>query len=337
MTGIVSIARALNISPSTVSRALTRPSMVSRATRDRVMDEAARQGYLQKNRFLQHVSNSPNMVGVMVADLNNTFSARILDSVISVLYSHDLIPVVGSSNEKPLTESRLLKQWQDLNLKGLIAMPTSEFKNAYSYIGDVPVVLVDRDIPEMNCPKVLVENEAGARSCVEHLLSLGHERIVFVSGSFNVYTFKARSEAAKKAYAQIEQAELKAVSYEELYMGAFELLNMLMMRPPAQRPTAIIAGNNALAAGLLYAINLKHLRVPDDVAIISFGDSEWSRFYPTSVSALRMRADDLGAMAANSLLDLMSGHMKPDSMIKYLTPMLMPRASTLRMSGKSQE
>lgn len=336
MVGIVSIARALNLSPSTVSRALARPDMVAAHTREAILREAQKQGYLHKAMTSPGRPVNPPAIGVLLADLNNNFSSLILNAVLDVISSSEYFAVVNTSSEDPLRESRILKQWERMNLAGLIAMPTAGFLKAYqNFLPHVPVVLVDRDVPELSCSKVLVDNDAGAKLCIEHLLQQGHSRILFVSGSHHVYTFKKRSEAARRAYPSVEIAELKAVSYEELYMGAFELLNMMLLRPRAQRPTALVAANNALAAGLLYALNLKQLKMPDDLALISFGDSEWTRFYPTSVSALRMPADDLGRMAAEQMLaqlqhgrDEAGHHAERESIM--ISPMLMPRASTIR-------
>ena len=341
MAGIVSIAQALNISPSTVSRALSRPDMVSAQTRELILREAQKQGYLHKvmtNPVRQIV---PPSIGILVADLNNSFSSLILNAALDVFTGSEYYPVVNSSCEDPQREARILKQWERLHLAGVIVMPTSGFYKSYTAnLAEVPVVLVDRDVPEINCSKVLVDNDAGAKLCVEHLLQQGHSKILFVSGSHNVYTFKKRSEAAQRAYAQVEIAELKAVSYEELYMGAFELMNMILLRPKDKRPTAIVASNNALAAGILYAVNLKQLQMPDDIALISFGDCEWTRFYPTSISALRMPADDLGRMAAEIMLQQLQSSRMEDSSgqphkpvqndCHLLSPMLMPRASTIR-------
>lgn len=341
MAGIVSIAQALNISPSTVSRALSRPDMVSAQTRDLILREAHKQGYLHKAMSNPSRQIVPPAIGILVADLNNNFSSLILNAILDVFTGSEYFPMVNSSCEDPQREARILKQWDRLHLSGLIAMPTASFHKAYNAnMLDVPVVLVDRDVPELSCPKVLVDNDAGAQLCVEHLLQQGHTKILFISGSHNVYTFKKRSEAAQRAYGKIEISELKAVSYEELYMGAFELMNMIMLRPKEKRPTAIVASNNALAAGILYAVNLKQLKMPDDIALISFGDSEWTRFYPTSVSALRMPADDLGRMAAELMLQqLQSNRLDDQSNMAHkpvqndchlLSPMLMPRASTIR-------
>ncbi len=328
MSGIVSIAEALNISPSTVSRALSRPGMVATKTRELILQEAQRQGYLPRSAAAGENVQTNKLIGVLLADLNNNFSSLILNAVLDVLSASEYCAVTASSGEDPLKENRILKQWRQLGLKGLIAMPSSGFLKSNAQLEGVPLVLVDRDVPGLSCSKVLVDNEAGARLCVEHLLQQGYSRILFVTGSHSVYTFRQRSEAAKRLYPETEIVELKALSYEELYMGAFELYNMLLLRPRERRPTAIVAANNALAAGLLYAINLKQQQMPQDIALISFGDSEWTRFYPTSISALRMPADDLGRMAAELMLQHLN-HPESAPERRLLSPMLMPRASSL--------
>ena len=129
-----------------------------------------------------------------------------------------------------------------------------------------------------------------------------------------------------------EIVELKAGSYEELFMGAFEQTNILMMRSAALKPTAIFGANNAITAGILYALSLKGCKVPDDVSVVSYGDSSWCRFYPTPITSIAQPVEEMGEMAAKMLLDQICAHTAPKQVC--LKSMLMARASVATPSAR---
>lgn len=327
MASITTIADELGISPSTVSRALQRPQMVSAKTRHAVLQAAKKQGYLDK--LNKDKGNSPvePLIGVLVADLSNSFSGLIVKSIQDQAYLRNYSVVVGCTYEQPALEKQILKQWEALDLKGIVAMPSQGFCEAYGSLNsDIPLVLVDRTMAQLNCDSVIVDDCEGMEQIIEHLLSLSHENIVLLSGNRSVYTFKERAQAAL-AYANVKVIDINAVKYEELYMGAFEQTSILMLRPKSLRPTALIGANNAITAGILYALNLKGIKVADDISVVSYGDSEWCRFYPTPVTSIRQPIEEMATTAANLLFDRINGNLDEFKQVK-LAPMLLARAST---------
>ena len=110
-------------------------------------------------------------------------------------------------------------------------------------------------------------------------------------------------------------------------MGAFEQTSILLMRHGGNRPTAIVGANNAITAGILYALNLKGIKVPDVISVVAYGDSKWGRFYPTPVTSLRQPVEEMGTIAARLLFERINGKTGDFEHI-YLEPMLLTRAST---------
>ncbi len=334
MANITEIAKALGVAPSTVSRALKRPDLVSLKTRQDVLKKAEELGYLKKLRQDASNTGTGKLIGLMVADLSNIFSAHIVKAV-SDFFSEQrgCSVVIGCSYEQPACEQRLLKSWSGLNLEGLIVMPTPKFEQSVSSLGGLlPLVLVDRPTgrgDKYNC--VTEDNRDGAGQGMEHLLELGHQRIAFISGSRKVYTFDERCKGAAQACPEAEIIEIQADSYDNLFSGAFDETNILMMRRKASRPTAIFCANNALTAGALYALSLKNISIPGDISVIAYGDSDWCRFYPTPITSLRQPVEAMGTMAAQLLLERMDS---PGAVpqITALKSMLMKRASAARIS-----
>ena len=320
------LARNLGLSASTVSRALRHPELVAKETRERIL-EAARDAGMGGESLTEGRRLRSGLIGVLVADLHNAFSGEIVAAVSEVAYAHDFIPVVGCTYERAGEESHILRQWRNLKLAGLVVMPTAHFAKNAELLEELPVIAVDRDVTGFECDRVLDDNAEGMRLAIDHLRELGHQRIAVLAGSRTVYTFKERAAAAAAYAPDLEIIEVNAVAYEELYMGAFEQVNILSLRDSRRRPTAIIATNNALSAGTLYAANLRGIRIPDDLSMVAFGDSQWMRFYPVPVTAVRQPVTAMGTAAAQKLITRIKGDESPFT-LEVLHPMLMPRSSS---------
>ena len=329
MASITTIAKSLGISPSTVSRALQKPQMVSAKTRHLVLQTAKEQGYLNKLTKGSYSLHNPSaLIGILVADLTNSFSNMIVKTVQDFAYSRNYSVVVGCTYEQSALEAQLLKQWDCLNLKGIVAMPSQSFAATYrSFDSNIPVVMVDRTLPELSCDSVVVNNKGGMEQILDHLTALGHKKIVVLSGSRKVYTFSERAEAAQNYANDIEVIDINAVEFDELYMGAFEQTSILLMRHGGNRPTAIVGANNAITAGILYALNLKGIKIPDAVSVVAYGDSKWGRFYPTPVTSLRQPVEEMATVAVRLLFERINGKTGDFEHI-CLEPMLLTRAST---------
>ncbi len=328
MVNISQIASDLGISPSTVSRALKKPDMVSLETRHKVLSAAESLGYLRKLRDDVSSATSSNFIGVIAADLTNSFSNAIVKAVIDYLESQNYSPIIGVSYEKSAQEAKILKQWLPLNLRGLVIMPTAEFSRtiANDFI-DMPIALVDRRLEELNYDSVIEDNEGGVQQALDHLKELGHERIAFISGSRKVYTFNQRCLGVELSDVKTELHEIAAQSYEELFIGAFEQTNILMLRAKQSRPTAIVGANNVITSGILYALNLKGFRVPHDVSVVSYGDSSWCRFYPTPITSVCQPVEEMGRTAAAMVIDRINGSREDKKSVCFKS-MLLHRAST---------
>ena len=296
-TNITQIAKFLNIAPSTVSRALKKPELVSLETRTKVLSVAENFGYLRQLRDNSIVTPSSKLIGVIVADLTNSFSNQIVKAV------HDFL--------------------EDTDYQAIVA--------AKSSLKDIPIVFVDRSTPglaEYDC--VVEDNQDGIMQAMTHLNELGHKRIAFITGNRKVYTFKERALGIRNCPFEAEIIEMKAESYEELFIGAFEATNNITMYHKNCRPTALIGANNAITSGILYALNLKGMKIPDDFSVLSYGDSNWCRFYPTPITSISQPTEEMGRTAAKVLISRIKGQKEKAQKI-LLKSMLLRRASTAKI------
>ena len=328
MANVSTIANKLGISASTVSRAIKKPHLVSTKTHELVIKEAIAQGYIKEQK-----SNNLPLLGIMVADLTSFFSNSIIHYIMDSLSLSDYQTLLSCTNESPINESQILRQWNNCNLHGLIAMPPAlQSKNIQEFALTTPTVIIDRDIENINADKVLVNNALGIQLGVEYLKELGHKNILFLSGSSQIYTFAKRYEAAAEVLydnLHINRVELNKLRYDELYMGAFEYVNTIYHSTNAKTYSAIFAANDAIAAGVLYALSLNNIKLGEDISFICFGDSRWARFYPKAISVINQPVEQIGQTAINHLLERINNP-KKDFVTTILDPMLIPRSSTAK-------
>lgn len=329
MATITDIAKELDISPSTVSRALKNPKMISIKTRNLVLKKAQELGYISKLRQDAFASQRSKTIGIIVADISNTFNNFLVKALMDVFSANDYSVILGTSYEDPLIENKLLRQWLDIGICGLVVMPTEKFTQSFLQTNlDIPVIQIDRCFDVDNADCVTEDNVYGASLAVDYLTSLNHKKIAFISGEQSVYTFSQRCKGAlQSGKDKVEIISLSSKAYEDLYIGAFEKTNFLMMRDRSRRPTAIIGANIAITSGIVYALNLKGIKIPDEVSVISYGDSRWCRFFNPPVTAVVQPVEQIGSIAANNLIKRITGENSKVEQV-CLQSMLLTRAST---------
>lgn len=319
MAKIVQIAQELGVSAATVSRALSRPEMVARATRERVLQKARELGVDIPCTY-NDMAEGRNMIGVIIADLTNNFSAGILKTI-SILAEQDGLQVMlGVTNESPTIERKIISEFNQYNLRGLIAMPVGG--NIIPLIECRNVVAVDRLFTGRETKSVLLNNSKAVELAYDHLRAKGHKHIAYLSGRDSLFTFHERLQKAR-SYSEMECIELDALEYNDLYTKAFELTNILLSRPEDQRPSAILASNNAITSGVAYSLTLRNVAMPSQMALVSIGDPDWCRFFPTPITTIKLPEEEMG-MAAYELLK----RSDEPNLQRVIEPLLLPRSSS---------
>ncbi len=308
------IARELGISVATVSRALTRPEMVAADTRERILAKARALGL--KPEVKGKLPSADKLLGVIIADLNNPFSAGILNAVSERAREDDVHVILGVSNESAVVERKLLSDFNHYDLMGLIAMPVGAPLTVNLNCRNV--VTVDRPWEDKDYKCALLDNAKAVALAYEHLTARGHEHIAFLSGKSILYTFRERLQAAR-AYG-LECFELDALEYSELYNQAIMRADILLKRPQ-ERPTAIITANNAITSGVVYALTQRNVLMPQDMALVSIGDPDWCRFFPAPITAVKLPDMELGYCAYDMLK-------RADPRVQLIEPSLEIRSSS---------
>ena len=202
-TTIIDIANELNISPSTVSRALNNHPAISKKTRDAVIELARKLNYQPNLLALNLLRNRTNLIGVIVPEITSYFFSSIISGIQDLLSPLGMNMIIGQSNESYEEEKSIVNTFASIRVDGFLISPSSETKN-FDHLkmltdNNIPLVIFDRDCEGMEVDKVFVDEYKGAFQAVEHLITSGCRRIAHIAGSSTLSTARHRLKAYKDA------------------------------------------------------------------------------------------------------------------------------------------
>ena len=300
------IAAHLEVSVSTVSRALSGHPAISARTRESVIAAATQVGYRFPPQGRGRVAGT-RMVGVVVGALHNTFMTLLLQHLHDALRSagYQVVLLID-----PMTEAEPLLAFRPLiesYLDGLI-FATATLDSPV--VGEVrrrgiPTVLVVRSVDDVDVDTVEVDNFRAGEEAVRHLLTLGHRRLGFIMGPQNTSTSRSRVAGAMRAMQQAgldpEAAQLVWGEYTA-EMGYSKAMTMLTVAQPV---TAIVAGNDTIALGVLEAARRCGRQVPDELSVIGFDDMPLAGSPIVGLTSIRQPVEAMARTAARRLLERM--------------------------------
>lgn len=252
-----------------------------------------------------------NTLGLIVSDIRNPFFASVARGVEDVAQEQGYTVVLCNSDETLVREAACLKALQKRQVDGVLlasAGAADEYVARLVHAG-YPIVLVDRDLPDLRIPAVVLDNEGAAFSAVWHLIERGHERIGMLSGRDSITTTTERIAGYQRALleAGLDLDSALVVSGHSTSEGAADATHTLLdLNLP---PTAIFSGNNLMSIGALQAISTRGLTVPDDIALVGFDDFPfpWSDAFRPHLTTVAQPTYELGRRAAEMLVQMLAG------------------------------
>ena len=298
------VARDAGVSISTVSRALNNRPFVRPEVRDRVILVSEALGYRPDVAARSMRTGTTGAVGLIVSDISNPLFASIAKAADLALSSRGYALMIANSANDADHESELISTFRQRRLDGLIIAAADEGAPGLSarVASFQASVLLDREVPDSRADSVLSDHGAGLSEAIRHLVRLGHRRIALIAGTtaqrgsrVRIQTFGAELERLGIAR-DPDLCRLGEMTAEDGYRAVGELL--VLQEPP----TAIIAGNNQLFAGLFAAIRDLGLRVPADISVVACEETELTALHNPPLDVVRRDMDELGRTAAELLL-----------------------------------
>jgi len=324
------VAAHAGVAIGTVSNTLNSPDKVRESTRRKVMASIAELGFVRNDAARSLAAGTSTAVGLVVADLGNSFFVDIARGAEQVMRRNRMDVLIVDSDIEPDREIRNLELLDRSRVAGIILAPldTPLARSSRLPSRSTPTVLVNFASPSQNYSGVVVDEQHGGMLAVEHLLSLGRRRLLFVGGPLFLTAIRERRAGATAAIAAHPDASLVTLETRGL--------NIRHGRDAARRVIdsdtrydGIIAASDLLAIGLIQAlVSVNGFSVPDDVAVTGYDNNHFASESAIPVTTVSQPGQEMGAAAADLLLEQIA---EPDIARRtiVLEPRLIPRRSTL--------
>lgn len=314
---IKDLARHLNISVATVSRAMRDMPEIKAETRDAVLKLAKEWDYQPNLLATNLVKNRTKTIGVIVPDLAYHFFASVIKGIeeeaIARGYSL-LLTQTSELYERELTNVQNLSRGQVEGFIVSISQETTDFEHLKRLKRKgIPLVFFDRDADEIDVPKVMVDNVGAAYEATKHLIENGSKRIAFLAGPSNVTVSNLRQSGYEKAIQDsgLDLDESLVVHGNYNLQQAIKLTNELLELD--NPPDGLVVVSDRLAVGAIAALRKKNVRIPEDVAIVSFNDEPICAIVTPTLTSVSQPTFEMGKMAITLLINQIEN---PDSVDK---------------------
>ncbi len=306
MSTIKEIAKRARVSIGTVSNVINGSAAVSLRRRERVLAAIRELDYHPNHVARSLKLKQTRMLGMVISDITNPFFPQLVRGAEDAALKHGYLLITFNTDDKIDREKQVLAVLRARRVDGVLLVVAPSSGNE-THIRDaikagLPTVCLDRLPTGVNVDSVSVDNAGGTRTCIEHLLNMGHRKVAIITGPSTLQTARARLqgylEALKKAKIspKVELIREGDFHVESGYNLGRELL------ASGERPTAVFVSNNTMALGVLRAMEDLGLTCPEDVAIAMFDDFPMAETFRPRLTAVAQPAYSIGYRGAELLI-----------------------------------
>ena len=308
-TTIKDIASVLNISAAAVSKALHNDSRISEKTKIAVRQVAENLKYQPNHLASALRSGKSHLVGVIVPRTNSNFFSSVIQNIEEVLNKKGYNIIITQSNESYKKECDSIDTLLYTQVDGIIASMANETVDlgAYEKIKSkgIPLILFDRGENDLNVDYIGIDDYNSSHLIVEHLVENGCKRIAHIGGYKRTRIFNNRIrgyiDALKKHNLPLDD-ELLTESGLTIEDGREKMLKLLSLDTP---PDAVYVAGDYAALGALQVLKEKNIKIPEDIALIGFGNEPFTDMVSPRISSVHQHSAEIGKQAANTFLKYM--------------------------------
>lgn len=308
---IKDVAARAGVSVGTVSNVLNHPDRVSPDTVHKVQDAIDSLGFVRNDAARQLRAGHSRTIALIVMDAGNPFFTDLAKGAEERATELGISVVVGNTADSTEREANYLDLFEEQRVRGVLISPCGEVESRLQTLDKfgIPSVLVDRTSPDGRFSSVSVDDVAGGRLAVQHLIDSGRQKIAFVGGAMDVPQVRDRLRGAQDALAGREDLDLRI--FETTATTVLEgrrIGELLVQMPLSERPDAVFAANDLTAIGLLQAmVGAGDIAVPGDIALIGYDDIDFASSAIVPLTSVRQPSELMGATALDLLLALSNG------------------------------
>ena len=302
------VAKEARVAIGTASRVLNGHKSVSEDVRRRVL-KAIKKLHYEPDRLAQSMRlGVTHTVACVTRDIAIAGFGNIVNAAEDVLRDAGYTLLLAITDERKERELELLRILSQRRIDAIIIATSSEEDkdlNRHLHKLDIPVILLDREFPA-DIDAVMIDHRRGTMAAADHLLGYGHTKIALLTGLPSTRPGRERIVGFKSAMVTAGQVNpvIRTGGFSAEF-GFRETSSLLAGKSP---PTAIIAGGMAMLAGVLQAIRVRGLHIPDDISVVAGADTELAALATPSVTAIRWSGVDQGRIAVQMLLNRLKGN-----------------------------
>lgn len=329
MATIREVAESAGVSYATVSHVINNTRVVSQETRERVLAAMSALDYRPNALARSLRQGKTNTLGLVLPDSANPFFAEISRSIEDEAFKKGYSVFLCNTELDTQRELFYVDVLSKKQVDGIIFVAAGDQADSLNYLvqRNLPVVMIDRDVPNVEVDAVLTDHQLGGYLATRHLLELGHTRIACIAGPSTI------TPSAERMIGYRNALEKAGLAYDESLVlrgdyhaqSGLEITHTILQMKP--RPTAIFALNDLMALGALRAAAEAGCSVPGELAIVGYDDLELAHFTNPPLTTIAQPKKEIGAQAVRLLIDRMSQKSRPPSRL-VLPPRLIVRRSS---------
>lgn len=332
-TSIYDLAAELNVSASTVSRALHDHPAISDKMKQKVRELVKERNYHPNHAAVTLKTGRVNTIAIVVPSINRNFFASVIEGVEDVVYNSGYDLLICKSSDDYKKEVQLIDKLSRGKVDGMISSLAAQAKDFTHYkniiSAGIPLVLFDRWTPLEGAGKVVCDDEKAAFMATDHLISQGCRRVFHLSGDPSVSVWGCRRSGYLKAmnHHRIEVKKewiFEATPRED--SGA-EFAHKILAMSQNDRPDGVFCTGDYAAKGLLEKLTKHGVRVPEDIAIVGYSNEPIDMLLRPTMSSVEQYGYDIGRKAAKMVIDAIAGKAMGEIVIE---PKLIIRDSSIK-------
>ncbi len=297
------IAVIAGVSKSTVSNVLTNPQVVAEATRLRVERAMEQLGYVPNGAARQLRGGPRQIAGCMLIDVSNPYFAEVARGAEDRLAEAGMMMFLCSTDVELSRQEHYLRMLEEQGVRGVLVWPLDLDLTPLVQVQrrGTPLILMGRSGEGLDMCTVDVDDGEGGRLAAEHVIALGHRRLVYVCGA-GLTLDRRRQElrrTAETAVPSVHLTEIEIPPRADVTQIDDAVETLVSLEP---RPTAVLCFNDQTAVSVLHALRRRGIRVPDDISLVGYDDLPFAAVLSPPLTTIRQPGYELGRVAAEQLL-----------------------------------
>ena len=301
------IAEKLQLSISTVSRALNDHQDISETTKKRVKQLASDLNYIPNIFAKGFRAHKTNIIGVIVPDITHYFTTTLIRGIVEEASLHGYRVIISESNNDVDKQTEMLNTMIQFGVDGVlmsISKMTRDISSILKLMNTLPLILFDKASNKIPCTQVVINEEEAAYNVVEHLINIGKKRIAIIKESEFSYNSEKRFEgylrALKEHNLPIDEKIILSVDDISMIQGK-RMTNVLMSLK--QKPDAIFAITDNAAIGVIKTLKKLNVKIPEEIAVVGFSNSLNSTIIEPKLTTVDQPGQKIGATSVKYLIE----------------------------------